>query len=87
MSGPPSASAGVALTPDVLFLEDVALILRTSRPTIERRRRSGTFPIPELPSIDGRPRWSRRAVEAYLASSGKGLRVRRGRSGSTRAGR
>ena len=42
-------------TPDVLFIEDVARILRTSRSTIERRRRAGTFPIPELPSIDEPP--------------------------------
>jgi hypothetical protein len=64
---------------DVLFIEDVARVLRTSRSTIERRRRSGTFPIPELPAIDERPRWSRRAVERYLASTNGGLRPRRGR--------
>ena len=63
----------------VLFIEDVAQILRTSRSTIERRRRAGSFPIPELPSIDGRPRWSRQAVERYLASSNEGKRPRRGR--------
>jgi predicted DNA-binding transcriptional regulator AlpA len=73
-----------ALTPDVLFIEDVAHVLRTSRSTIERRRRSGTFPIPELPSIDGRPRWSRQAVERYLASTSEGLRSRRGRPKRTR---
>ena len=64
---------------DVLFIEDVAHVLRTSRSTIERRRRSGTFPIPELPAIDERPRWSRQAVERYLASTDGGLRSRRGR--------
>lgn len=69
----------VALTSDVLFIEDVSRILRTSRSTIERRRRSGTFPIPELPSIDERPRWSRHAVEQFLASTNEGLRSRRGR--------
>jgi len=78
-------SGGIAVgqvsadVPDVLFIEDLARILRTSRSTIERRRRAGTFPIPELPSIDGRPRWSRQAVEGYLASSSQGLRSRRGR--------
>ena len=65
----------------VLFIEDMARILRTSRSTIERRRSAGTFPIPELPSIDERPRWSRQAVERYLASSDQGLRSRRGRRG------
>jgi hypothetical protein len=64
---------------DVLFIEDVARILRTSRSTIERRRRSGSFPIPDLPAIDERPRWSRQAVERYLASTDGGLRPRRGR--------
>ena len=66
------ASSG--LTHDVLFMDDLAHVLRTSRSTIERRRRTGTFPIPELPSIDGRPRWSRQAVERYLASSSRGAR-------------
>jgi predicted DNA-binding transcriptional regulator AlpA len=77
--GQPSTS-----TPDVLFIEDVARILRTSRSTIERRRRAGTFPIPELPSIDERLRWSRHAVEGYLASTNAGLRPRRGRPTRTR---
>ena len=72
--GPP-----IGLTPDVLFIEDVSRILRTSRSTIERRRRSGTFPIPELISIDGRPRWSRQAIERYLTSSNNGHRAQRGR--------
>jgi hypothetical protein len=64
------------LTPDVLFLDDVGRILRASSSTIERRRRAGSFPIPELPSIDGRPRWSRQAVERYLSSTSAGLRHR-----------
>lgn len=72
------------LTPTVLFIEDVALVLRTSRTTIERRRRAGNFPIPELPGIDGRPRWSRQTVESYLASSDEGLRSRRGRPAGRR---
>jgi len=70
---------GTSTLPEVLFLGEVARILRTSRSTIERRRRAGTFPIPELPSIDGRPRWSRAAVERYLASTSGGLKPRRGR--------
>jgi hypothetical protein len=66
------------LTPDILFIDDVARVLRTSRSTIERRRRAGSFPIPELPSIDERPRWSRQAVERYLGSTNEGFRSRRG---------
>jgi predicted DNA-binding transcriptional regulator AlpA len=64
---------------EVLFIDDIAQVLRTSRSTIERRRRSGTFPIPELPSIDGRPRWSRQAIERFLSSTDGGFRPRRGR--------
>ena len=73
------------LTHDVLFIEDVARILRASRSTIERRRRAGTFPIPELPSIDGRPRWSRQAVERFLTSTNGGARARRGTAHETSA--
>jgi predicted DNA-binding transcriptional regulator AlpA len=65
-------------TPAVLFLDDVAGILRVSRSTIERRRRDGTFPIPELPSLDRRPRWSRSEVERYVESNGR-VRPARGR--------
>ena len=54
---------------DVLFIDDLAVELRVSRSTIERRRREGSFPIPELPSIDRRPRYSRSAVEKYKMSS------------------
>jgi predicted DNA-binding transcriptional regulator AlpA len=79
MNGAEPVGQTTAAMPDVLFIEDVARILRTSRSTIERRRRTGTFPIPELPSIDERPRWSRQAVEQYLASTSGGLRPRRGR--------
>lgn len=68
-----------ARTPLVLLIEDMAAILRTSRSTIERRRRAGTFPLPELPSLDKRPRWSRQAVEQFLSSTSGGLRTRRGR--------
>lgn len=54
-------------TPDaVLFLEDVCRVLKVSRRTVERLRRHGAFPVPELPALDKRPRFSRAAVEAYL---------------------
>jgi len=64
---------------EVLFIEDLAKVLRTSRSTIERRRRSLTLPIPELPSLDKRPRWSRQAVANFLARTTEGMAVRRGR--------
>ena len=51
---------------EVLFIEDLVSMLRMSRATIERRRKTHSFPIPELPKVDDRPRWSRHAVERYL---------------------
>lgn len=63
----------------VMFLDDLAALLRVSRSTIERRRREGSFPIPELDALDRRPRWSRRAVERYLASAPRAARGRRRR--------
>jgi hypothetical protein len=71
-----------SLTAEVLFINDVAQVLRTSRSTIERRRRGGRFPIAELPCFDGRPRWSRQAVERFLSTTSNGManaRARRGR--------
>lgn len=52
---------------EVLFIEDLVRQLRMSRATIERRRKARSFPIPELPALDKRPRWSKQAVERYLA--------------------
>lgn len=54
--------------PTVCFIDDVARILRSSRRTINRLRRARAFPIPELPSIDKRARWSGEAVRRFLAS-------------------
>lgn len=62
---------------DVLFIGDVARLFRVSRSTIERRRRQRAFPIPELPRIDNRPRWSRQQIEAFLKPMTEG--ARRGR--------
>ena len=68
---------------EVMFIDDLVALLRVSRATIERRRRDGTFPIPELYRLDRRPRWSRRTVETYLASSGREIRRARGRPRSS----
>lgn len=51
----------MSATPDaarVYFIDEVCAFLRTSRRTVEKMRRARVFPIPELPSIDKRPRWS-----------------------------
>lgn len=53
--------------PLVLFIDDVAKLLGTSRRTIERLRQYRAFPIPELGTVDRKPRWSRDAVLRYLA--------------------
>ena len=62
--------------PAVCFIEDVARALKTSVTTIRRRRRVGAFPIPELPAIDKRPRWSAEAVRRFLETGQTG-RLRR----------
>ena len=61
---------------EVMFLDELATLLRVSRSTIERRRKAGAFPIPELGALDRRPRWSRRAVERYLYSEPRLMRAR-----------
>jgi hypothetical protein len=53
--------------PEVLFVADLARVLRMSRRAIDRARKFRTFPIPQLPALGGRPRWSRVAVERFLA--------------------
>ena len=48
--------------PQVLLIGDLAKLLRCSVSTIRRRVRAKDFPIPPLPSIDRRLRWSTAAV-------------------------
>ena len=58
---------------EVLFIEDVAQLLRCSPSTVRRRRRAGLFPVPPLPAIDKRPRWSRRSFDSWFRqSNGRG---------------
>ena len=52
--------------PEVLFIEDVAELLRSSPSTIRRRLRAGVFPVPPLPGIDKRLRWSRRSFDSWF---------------------
>lgn len=61
----------------ILFLADLCQELRVSRRTVERLRRHGAFPIPTLPSLDKRPRWSRAAVEAFKTSEAPVITSRR----------
>ena len=57
--------------PEVLFLEDVAAVLRCSPSTIKRRLRAHTFPMAPIQGIDKRPRWSKAAVLQWLAVGGR----------------
>jgi hypothetical protein len=50
----------------VYLLEDLCRVLRISRSTLNRLRRSGAFPIQELPSLDKHPRWSGAEVTRFL---------------------
>ena len=69
--------------PEVLFLEDVAALLRCSPSTIKRRLRAHVFPVAPLPGIDKRPRWSKTALTQWLTVGGAGgsLPGRRRRTG------
>ncbi len=69
--------------PAVLFLDDMAELLRCSPTTIKRRLRARVFPVAPLPGIDKRPRWSKTAVLRWLAAGGGGrsLRGRQRRAG------
>ena len=77
------AEVGADELPAVLFLEDMAELLRCSTTTIKRRLRARVFPVAPLPGIDKRPRWSKAAVLHWLAVGGGGrsLGGRRRRTG------
>lgn len=53
---------------DVLFVDDIARLMRTSPRTVRRRLAAGTFPLRPLPSIDKRERFSRVQYEQLLAN-------------------
>ena len=56
--------------PDVLFLGDLATLLRCHPKTIRRRIEARVFPVAPIPGIDRRPRWSKTAVLQWLATGG-----------------
>ena len=62
--------------PEVLFLEDVAKLLRCSPSTVKRRLRARVFPVPPLPGIDKRPRWSKAALLRWIEVGGVGTTER-----------
>lgn len=57
--------------PEVVFLDDLAKLLRCAPSTIERRVRAWVFPLAPLPGIDERPRWSKAMVRRWLAVGGR----------------
>ena len=69
------ADRGTDDLPEVLFLEDVAALLRCSPSTIKRRLRARVFPVAPLPGIDKRHRWSKTALLTWLAGGGSGAAV------------
>ena len=69
------ADSGTDSLPEVLFLEDVAALLRCSPSTIKRRLRARVFPVAPLPGIDKRHRWSKAALLRWLAVGGSGAAV------------
>jgi predicted DNA-binding transcriptional regulator AlpA len=71
----------------VYFAEDVCRALGISRSTLKRLRRFRAFPIPELPALDNRPRWSRAAVEAFVEARADQGVTRFGRHARTVVGR
>ena len=76
MSGRGETGGGADALPEVLFIEDVAKLLRCSPSTIKRRVRARVFPVAPLLGIDKRPRWSKSALLAWLAAGGSGRAVR-----------
>jgi hypothetical protein len=52
--------------PPVCFDADLCRILDLKLRTLKRRRKTGAFPIPALPSLDRRHRYSRADVIRFL---------------------
>ena len=61
----------VEALPEVLFVEDLAALLRCSRWTLERRVKARVFPLAPIQGIDKRSRWSKAAVMQWLAMGGE----------------
>lgn len=73
----------VAALPEVLFLDDMAALMRCSRSTLERRVKARTFALAPIRGIDKRWRWSKTAVLQWLALGGPSGAPARGRRSRT----
>ncbi len=65
-------SEAVNALPTILYDRDVCVLLDISLTTLKKLRRQHVFPIPELPKLDKRHRYSRRDVERYLDGETRG---------------
>jgi len=54
----------------ILFLDDICKLLQTSDETVRRRLNEKTFPIPPLPRVDNKLRWSGPVVKRWLDENG-----------------
>ena len=73
----------VEALPEVLFVDDVAALLRCSRSTLERRVKTRAFALAPIRGIDKRWRWSKTAVLQWLALGGPSGAPARGRRSRT----
>jgi hypothetical protein len=74
----PSSEAGVGNSESaIMLIDEVADALKISRKQIGRLERRGAFPIPRLPKLDRHPRYSREAVERFIAGEPLPLSSRR----------
>ena len=69
---PHDVEAGAEELPEVLFLPDLAALLRCSPKTIKRRLAAHVFPLAPLPGIDNRLRWSKATVTEWMAVGAPG---------------
>lgn len=60
------------VVPEVCFIDDVARALRMSPRKVRDLRARRLFPIPELPVIDKRPRWSGAVVRKFIETGQEG---------------
>ena len=67
-AGDPDAASNEL--PDILFVKDLAKLMRCHPKTIKRRLDAGDLPVAPIPGIDSRPRWSKAAVLKWIAARG-----------------
>ena len=53
--------------PPVCLEADICRIFKLTHRTLRRLRHHGAFPVPELPKLDRKTRWSGQRVASYLA--------------------